>query len=154
MWFDPRAALAAIEAAPPAASPRPGNSQDSQDSQGVPPQGRETAPAHLRMAPDSQDSRDSQAPTGEKGTPAPMQARPDSQDSQDSQRTPDTPEADARAYLAHLTQHGPATVGAAGAALGWGATRAWQAEARLRAAGLVVYGDGKAAAVERQREEE
>jgi len=29
-------------------------------------------------------------------------------------------------------------------ALGWGATRAWQAEAKLRAAGLVVYQDGKA----------
>ena len=47
---------------------------------------------------------------------------------------------DARAYLAHLTQHGPATVGAVGSALGWGATRAWQAEARLRAAGLVTMG--------------
>ncbi|MGY6409898.1 MAG: DUF4326 domain-containing protein [Alkalilacustris sp.] len=49
---------------------------------------------------------------------------------------------DARTYLAHLTQHGPATVGAVGSALGWGATRAWQAEARLRAAGLVVMGPG------------
>ena len=47
---------------------------------------------------------------------------------------------DARAYLAHLTRHGPATVGAAGSALGWGATRAWQAEARLRAAGMVTMG--------------
>jgi hypothetical protein len=28
--------------------------------------------------------------------------------------------------------------------LGWGATRAWQAEAKLRAAGLVQYQDGKA----------
>ena len=47
---------------------------------------------------------------------------------------------DTRAYIDHLMQHGPATVGAAGSALGWGATRAWQAEARLRAAGLVVLG--------------
>ena len=47
---------------------------------------------------------------------------------------------DAQAYLAHLTHRGPATVGAAAAALGWGATRAWQAEARLRAAGLVKLG--------------
>ena len=46
---------------------------------------------------------------------------------------------DARAYLlAHLMQHGPATVGAAGSALGWDATRELQAEARLRAAGLVA----------------
>lgn len=44
---------------------------------------------------------------------------------------------DARDYHRHLVAHGPATVGAAGRALGWGATRAWQAEARLRAAGLV-----------------
>ena len=47
---------------------------------------------------------------------------------------------DARAYLAHLTLHGPATVGAAGSALGWGATRAWLAEARLRAAGQIMMG--------------
>lgn len=45
---------------------------------------------------------------------------------------------DTWAYLDRLMQHGPATVGAAGSALGWGATRAWLAEARLRAAGLVT----------------
>lgn len=47
---------------------------------------------------------------------------------------------DARAYLARLVQGGPATTGEAGTALGWGATRAWQAEARLRAAGLLRMG--------------
>ncbi len=38
-------------------------------------------------------------------------------------------------YLAALTLHGPMTYGAAAVALGWGATRAWQADARIRAAG-------------------
>lgn len=44
---------------------------------------------------------------------------------------------DARDYLRHLLDHGPATAGAVAVALGWGPRRAWQAEARLRAAGLV-----------------
>jgi hypothetical protein len=38
-------------------------------------------------------------------------------------------------YLAALTLHGPMTYGAAAVAFGWGATRAWQAEARLVAEG-------------------
>lgn len=42
---------------------------------------------------------------------------------------------DADAYLAALTLHGPMTYGAAAAALGWGATRAWVAEAALVAEG-------------------
>ena len=52
---------------------------------------------------------------------------------------------DAETYLAMLHRSGPQTCGAAGSILGWGATRAWQTEARLRAAGLVRYGEfGKA----------
>ena len=46
---------------------------------------------------------------------------------------------DAGAYLDRLNLHGPATYGAMASAMGWGATRAWRAEAKLRAAGLVVY---------------
>ena len=38
-------------------------------------------------------------------------------------------------YLAALTLHGPMTYGAAAVAFGWGATRAWQAEAGLVANG-------------------
>ena len=49
--------------------------------------------------------------------------------------------------LHRLRLHGPQTYGAIGAALGWGATRAWRAEAKLRAAGLVVYRDGRAVPV-------
>ena len=48
---------------------------------------------------------------------------------------------DAEAYLAMLHRSGPQTCGAAASILGWGATRAWQTEARLRAAGLVRSGE-------------
>ena len=58
---------------------------------------------------------------------------------------------DAETYLAMLHRSGPQTCGAAGSILGWGATRAWQTEARLRAAGLVRYGEfGKAQPTERE----
>ena len=53
-------------------------------------------------------------------------------------------EPDAGAYLDRLRPHGPATYGAMASAMGWGATRAWRAEAKLRAAGLVVYCEGRA----------
>ena len=49
---------------------------------------------------------------------------------------PDETKGDVRVFLDHLARNGPSTYGAAAIALGWGATRAWQAEARLRAAGL------------------
>jgi hypothetical protein len=49
-------------------------------------------------------------------------------------------------YLAALTLHGPMTYGAAAVALGWGATRAWQAEARLVAEGRATLSrEGRAA---------
>lgn len=50
-------------------------------------------------------------------------------------------EADAGAYLDRLRLHGPSTYGAMASAMGWGATRAWRAEAKLRAAGLVQMGE-------------
>ena len=46
---------------------------------------------------------------------------------------------DVRKYLDFLHLHGPSTYGACATAMGWGATRAWQAEAQLIAAGLVRY---------------
>jgi len=48
---------------------------------------------------------------------------------------------DAGAYLDQLRLHGPATYGAMASDMGWGATRAWRAEAKLRAAGLVTMGE-------------
>jgi hypothetical protein len=54
---------------------------------------------------------------------------------------------DLAAYLAFLRSNGPCNYGAAAVALGWGATRAWQAEARLRATGRIAINDcGKAEA--------
>lgn len=50
-------------------------------------------------------------------------------------------EPDTGAYLDRLRIHGPATYGSMATALGWGATRAWRAEAKLRALGLVRLGD-------------
>jgi len=62
-------------------------------------------------------------------------------------RTESTPPAradglhpDAGALIDFLRREGPHTYGAAAWRLGWGAARAWRAEARLRAAGLVRYG--------------
>ena len=43
---------------------------------------------------------------------------------------------DAGAYHDFVRIHGPSTYGAIAVALGWGATRAWLAEARLTAAGI------------------
>lgn len=47
--------------------------------------------------------------------------------------------------LDHIRLHGPTTYGAAAIALGWGATRAGQAETRLRIEGSVqIEKDGRA----------
>jgi len=57
---------------------------------------------------------------------------------------------DAETYLAVLLRDGPQTYGAMASILVWGVTRAWQTEARLRAAGLVALGAlGKAQPTER-----
>ena len=48
---------------------------------------------------------------------------------------------DAAAYLAHLREQGAQSYGAMARRLGWGATRAWRAEAELRAAGRIRHGE-------------
>lgn len=55
---------------------------------------------------------------------------------------PDEPSdaSDAEVLLALLRARGPTSYGAAATLLGWGATRAWRAEAELRAAGRVRLG--------------
>lgn len=55
-------------------------------------------------------------------------------------------DADAGAYADFLRLHGPSTYGTAARELGIGGTRAWRAEERLRALGLVVYESGKSRA--------
>lgn len=46
---------------------------------------------------------------------------------------------DAAALLALLRDRGPLSYGAAASVLGWGATRAWRAEAALKAAGRIEH---------------
>ena len=59
---------------------------------------------------------------------------------------------DAGAYLDRLQLHGPATYGAMASAMGWGATRAWRAEAKLRALALISIGElGRAVLTESQK---
>ena len=53
--------------------------------------------------------------------------------------TDPAPAADLDALLTLLRDRGPMTYGAAATALGWGATRAWQAEAMLLAAGRIAF---------------
>ena len=126
MWFDVRAKLAEIEGRPPATSAT-------------------TATQAPAARPVSQMSQVSQAPEAQK--PAFRVA------SVASVATPPRPESkpapparaggldpDAGALLDFLRLHGPHSYGATAAALGWGATQAWQAEAKLRALGLVQVG--------------
>lgn len=136
MWFDARAKLAEIAGQPPATPATPATqapaaravSQLSQVSQ--PPEPRKPA---LRVASVATVA----TPPRSKSEPLPP-ARADGLDP------------DAGAYLDRLHLHGPATYGAMASTLGWGATRAWQAEARLRATGLVRMGDlGRAVLTER-----
>lgn len=49
------------------------------------------------------------------------------------------PSQDARTLLTHLERSGPSSYGAAASDLGWGNTRAWQAEAVLQAAGAIWH---------------
>ena len=130
MWFDVRAKLAEIEGRPPATSATPATQ----------------APA---ARPVSQMSQVSQAPEAQKpafrvASVATVATPPRSKPETLPPARADGLDPDADAYLDRLHLHGPATYGAMASAMGWGATRAWRAEARLRAAGLLVY-DGETA---------
>ena len=131
MWFDARAKLAEIAGHPPATSATTATQ----------------APAAL---PVSQLSRVSQRPIAENTKPrvadvASVATPPRSKPQSAPAARADGLDPDAAAYLDFLRLHGPATYGAMARELGWGATRTWQAEAKLRAAGLVTMGPlGKA----------
>lgn len=129
MWFDAHAKLAEIAGAPPATS------------------ATSATRTPMRRAV-SQLSQLSQAPTAE--NPAPrvaivaIVATPPKPKSEPAPVRADGLEADAGAFLDFLRLHGPQSYGAVARALGWGATRAWRAEAELRAAGRILYRcDGK-----------
>ena len=124
MWFDVRAKLAEIEGRPPAttATQAPAARPVSQVSQvSQPPEARKPA---FRVA--------SVASVATRPRPKSQPAPPARADGLDP---------DAGAYLDRLHLRGPATYGAMASAMGWGATRAWRAEATLRAAGLVHMGE-------------
>lgn len=135
MWFDPYAKLAEIRGHPLAtsatiATPAPkarAVSQMSRVSQ---------APAPPRPAP-------SVANVATVATPPPgtVQAEP-------PPSRADGLDADAGAYADFLRLYGPSTYGVAARELGIGGTRAWRAEERLRALGLMVIENGKAKATE------
>lgn len=67
------------------------------------------------------------------------------------QKPPESREVDAGQLAEFLLRSGPSTYGAVATALGWGATRAFQAEAHLRATGRVRF-DGLGRAVISQGE--
>lgn len=56
-----------------------------------------------------------------------------------AQKPKESREADAGQLADLLSRSGPLTYGAAASTLGWGATRAWRAEAHLRATGQVHF---------------
>lgn len=60
---------------------------------------------------------------------------------------------DTLALHALLRERGPMTYGMATSALGWGATRAWQAEAALRASGHLIFDRQGRAALEARADE-
>ena len=112
MWFDVQAALAEIRAGEKPA-PTPATPATSAASATIATQAPETRPCVAIVASVA-------TPAAQKLEIAPSASDPGT-------------------YLAHLHASGPTTYGAAATALGWGGSRAWQAEARLRAAGLVLY---------------
>lgn len=123
MWFDAHAKLAEITGAPPATSAtsatrtpmRRAMSQLSQASKAENPAPHVAIVASVATPPKP------------KTETAPVRA--------------DGLTADAAEYLSHLRLHGTQSYGAVARALGWGATRAWRAEAELRAAGRIRHHD-------------
>jgi hypothetical protein len=136
MWFDPYAKLAEIAgqslAAVAAQAPQAqAVSQKSRLSQ------RSEAPQAQAVSQKSQVSQRSDAPARNPRPPA----------------RADVLNPDAGAYLDRLRLHGPMTQGVAARAFCWGATRAWRAEATLRAAGAVTFdGCGRAVAAKQARD--
>lgn len=124
MWFDARAMLAEIVGLPPATSATPATEAPA-------------APPMSQMSQVSQrhEARQPALHVASVATDATPPARADGLDP------------DAGAYLDRLRLHGPATYGAMASAMGWGATQAWRAEAKLRAVGLVEYRESRAVPV-------
>ena len=132
MWFDAHAKLAEIEGQPPATPATTATTAtQAPDARAV------SQASQVSQPPETRNPASHVANVASVATPPCSESRPllPARD--------DGLDADAGAYLDRLRLHGPATYGAMASTLGWGATRAWQAEAKLRAAGLVLYRDGK-----------
>jgi hypothetical protein len=108
MWLDVRAKLAEIQASPPATTATTATTSTKR---------AEPAPRVAKVA----EVATSLCVKSETAPPA----RADGLDP------------DAGAYLDRLRLHGPATYGAMANAMGWGARRAWRAEANLGGVGAV-----------------
>lgn len=132
MWFDARAKLAEISGHPPATIATTATKQ-ADPAPRVAEVASVATPLRSKPALRVAGVADVATPPRSKSQPMPP-ARADGLDS------------DTGAYLDRLHLHGPATYGAMASAMGWGATRAWRAEAKLRAAGLVRYREGRAEA--------
>ena len=133
MWLDVRAKLAEIEGRSPATIATPATKQ-ADPAPRVAEVASVATPLRSKPALRVAEVADVATPPRPKSQPAPP-ARADGL------------EPDAGAYLDRLRFHGPATYGAMASAMGWGMTRAWRAEAKLRAAGLVAYREGRAVPV-------
>lgn len=117
MWFDARAKLAEIAGEPPATLATIATQTPA-------------APQMSRLSQVSQPPRPQKQAFLVASAEMPLSA----------QARADGLSPDAGQYLDRLCLHGPATYGATATAMGWGATRAWRAEAELRALGLVRLG--------------
>ena len=125
MWFDARAKLAEIAGQPPATSATPAT--QAPIARPVPQLSQVSQPLEPRK------------PAFSVASVATVAAPPRSKPEIMPPARADGLDPDAGAYLNRLNLHGPATYGAMASAMGWGTTRAWRAEAKLRAAGLLVY---------------
>ena len=142
MWFDAQAALAEIEAGGKLAledSPRANRAIHANPEGDLPPRLAQLAPppgpnlkTDVALPPPATIATTAtitQAPRIFVADVAVVAApRPQKMETTPSASDPET-------YLAFLRSNGPCSYGAAAVALGWGATRAWQADARIRADG-------------------
>lgn len=136
MWLDVRAKLAEITGKPAATS--------ATQAPAVRPVSQVSQVSHVSQPPEARKAASRVATVASVATPPRSKSEPV------PPARADGLDPDAGAYLDRLRLHGPATYGAMATALGWGVTRAWRAEARLRALGLVDMGElGRAVPTDR-----
>ena len=143
MWFDVQKALAEIEGGdvPPSVTGKPDPLEPiSTNSTNSTASGQRCADSEARQPPEGA-AANLQAVQSGTGAGSPSGTNRNKKGLGDDLKT----------YADHLQRHGPTTYGAAASALGWGATRAWQAEAKLREVGLESVDLGELAGLIRGR---